>query len=246
MNASFKLVARTTIVSLLMAVACAGASAQEAQIRKNIAERMPDFPKVDEVTKTAIPGVYEIRVGTEVFYTDEQANHVINGSIIDTRTRENLTENRIAKLTAIDFDALPLKDAVTIKQGTGARKLAVFADPNCGYCKQFERDLVNAKDVTVYVFLYPILGPDSVTKSRDIWCSKDAGKTWRDWMIGGKAPVRVMGNCDSSAIERVTEIGRKHRLQGTPALVFEDGTRVPGAIPADKLEKQLVASAKKP
>jgi thiol:disulfide interchange protein DsbC len=246
MNAPFKLAARTTIVAYLMAVACAGASAQEAQIRKNIAERMPDFPKVDEVTKTAIPGVYEIRVGTEVFYTDEQANHVINGSIIDTRTRENLTENRIAKLTAIDFDALPLKDAVTIKQGTGARKLAVFADPNCGYCKQFERDLVNAKDVTVYVFLYPILGPDSVTKSRDIWCSKDAGKTWRDWMISGKAPVRVMGNCDSSAIERVTEIGRKHRLQGTPALVFEDGTRVPGAIPADKLEKQLVASAKKP
>jgi thiol:disulfide interchange protein DsbC len=242
MNVSFKLAA----VSLLMAVACAGASAQEAQIRKNIAERMPDFPKVDEVTKTAIPGVYEIRVGTEVFYTDEQANHVINGSIIDTRTRENITENRIAKLTAIDFDALPLKDAVTIKQGTGARKLAVFADPNCGYCKQFERDLVNAKDVTVYVFLYPILGPDSVTKARDIWCNKDAGKTWRDWMIGGKAPVRVMGNCDSSAIERVTEIGRKHRLQGTPALVFEDGTRVPGAIPADKLEKQLLASAKKP
>ncbi len=242
MNASFKFAA----VSILMVAACAGASAQEAQIRKNIAERMPDFPKVDEVTKTAIPGVYEIRVGTEVFYTDEQANHVINGSIIDTRTRENLTENRIAKLTAIDFDALPLKDAVTIKQGTGARKLAVFADPNCGYCKQFERDLVNAKDVTVYVFLYPILGPDSVTKARDIWCNKDAGKTWRDWMIGGKAPVRVMGNCDSSAIERVTEIGRKHRLQGTPALVFEDGTRVPGAIPADKLEKQLVASAKKP
>jgi thiol:disulfide interchange protein DsbC len=227
-------------------LACgAAAIAQEAVIRKNIAERMPEFPKIDEITKTPIPGIYELRVGTEIFYSDEQANHVITGNLIDTRSKENLTENRINKLTAIDVAAMPLKDAMLIKQGSGSRKLVVFADPNCGYCKHFERDLANAKDVSVYTFLYPILGPDSIAKSRDIWCSKDPAKAWRDWMLGGVVPPRSMGKCDTAAIDRNAEFGRKHRLQGTPAIVFEDGSRSPGAIPLEKLEQQLAAAATK-
>lgn len=240
---------RPTALRLLPAVlACAigAASAQEAAIRKNIAERMPDFPKIDEITKTAVAGLYEVRVGTEVFYVDEQANFVITGHVIDTRTRENITEARIAKLTAIDFASLDMKDAMLIKQGTGTRKVAVFADPNCGYCKRFERDLVNAKDVSVYTFLYPILGPDSTAKSRDIWCAKDPAKAWRDWMLAGVTPPRSMGKCDTSALDRNAELGRKHRLQGTPAIVFQDGTRAPGAIPLDRLEQMLAAATKKP
>ena len=150
-------------LAALLSLACcsAPALAQEAVIRKNLAERLPNFPKIDEVSKTPIPGLYEMRIGTDVLYTDEQGNHLIQGQIIDTRTRTNLTEARIEKLTAIDFAKLPLKDAMVIKQGSGARKLAVFVDPNCGYCKRFERDLLNVKDVTIYTFLYPILGPDS-------------------------------------------------------------------------------------
>jgi len=221
---------------------CLGAAvAQEAVIRKNITERLPDFPKIDEITKSPIPGIYELRMGTEVIYSDEQGNHLIEGALIDTRSRANLTEARVAKLTAIDFASLPLKDAVVWKNGTGARRIAVFADPNCGYCKKFERDLQQVKDVTVYTFLLPILGGDSPEKSTNIWCAKDRTAAWRDWMIEGKAPPRNMAACDTP-IARNVALSRKHKVNGTPAIVFEDGTRVPGAMGAEALEKQLLAS----
>lgn len=215
------------------------AAADEATIRKNLAQRLPDFPKIDEVNKTPIPGLWEVRIGFDVLYTDAEGSYVVEGSLIDTRTRANLTRERIAKLTAIKFEELPLKDAMVYKQGTGKRRLAVFADPNCGYCKRLERDLVALKDVTIYNFVYPVLGPDSDVKSRAIWCAKDAPKTWRAWMIDGVAPSRAMGQCDTAAIERNVAFGRKYRINGTPALVFEDGERVSGAMSGPDLEKRL-------
>ena len=217
------------------------AAAQEAVIRKTIAERLPDFPKIDEISKTPIPGLYELRIGTDILYSDAQGNYLIEGSVIDTRTRANLTQARENKLTAIDFAALPLKDAMVWKQGSGARKIAVFADPNCGYCKKFERDLQQVKDVTVYTFLIPILGGDSPEKSANIWCAKDNAKAWRDWMLDGKAPPRNMGACDTP-MERNLALSRKHKINATPAIIFEDGTRIPGAVGAEQLEKQLLAS----
>jgi thiol:disulfide interchange protein DsbC len=220
------------------------ALAQESAIRKNIGERMPDFPKIDEVSKTPIPGIYELRVGTDVFYSDEQGNHLFQGQILDTRSKVNLTEARINKLTAIDFASLPLKDAIVWKTGNGKRKMAVFADPNCGYCKRFERTLQDVKDLTVYTFVIPILGGDSPEKSKAIWCAKDTTAAWRGWMLDGKSPARVMGSCDATAIERNLALARKHHLQGTPAVVFEDGTRVPGAIPLEQVEKQLAQVAR--
>lgn len=217
------------------------AFAQEAVIRKNIAARLPDFPTIDEVTKTPIPGLYELRMGNEVLYSDEQGNYLIEGHLIDTKSRANLTEARLNKLSAIDFASLPLKDAMVWKTGTGARRIAVFADPNCGYCKKFERDLQQVKDVTVYTFLIPILGGDSPEKAINIWCAKDKTTAWREWMIDGKAPPRNMGSCDTP-MARNLAFSRKHKINGTPAIFFEDGTRVPGAIGAEALEKQLVAS----
>ena len=231
---------------LCVAAMCVQAAfAQEALIRKNIAERLPDFPPIDEVSKTPIAGLYEIRMGTEVLYTDEQGNHLIEGQLIETKTRNNLTEARIGKLTAIDFATLPLKDAIVWKQGTGARKLVIFADPNCGYCKRFEKELQAVKDLTVYTFLYPILGGDSPENSRNIWCAKDSTKAWRDWMLDGTAPPRSMGKCDTSALERNAAMGKKYRVTGTPALVFEDGKRVPGVMSVEQVEKQLLASRSK-
>jgi len=214
------------------------AQGQEALIRKNLQERIPQFPKIDEITKAPMPGLYEIRVdGTEIYYTDAEGNFLIQGQLIDTRSRRNLTEERIDKLTAIDFQSLPLKDAFTIVRGNGKRKLAVFEDPNCGYCKRFERDLQKIDNVTIHVFLYPILGPDSITKSRNIWCAKDKGKTWVDWMVREQVPV--MANCDTAALARNTEFGRKYKLNGTPTLIFANGARVPGAIAAAEVEKHL-------
>jgi thiol:disulfide interchange protein DsbC len=235
------------LLPLLCAALLAGnaAWAQEALIRKNLAERLPNLPQIDEINKTPVPGLYEVRFGTDIVYADEQGNHLIQGNLIDTRTGTDLTEARLSKLSAIDFASLPLKDAVVIKQGSGARRLVVFGDPNCGYCKRLERDLVNLKDVTVYTFLYPILGPDSNVKSRDIWCAKDNGKVWRAWMVDGVAPPKNVGACDTTALDRNVELGKKHRVKGTPAVVFEDGTRVPGAIPLERLEKALAAASKK-
>jgi len=209
-------------------------------------ERIPQFPKIDEVTKTAIPGIFEFRIGSEVYYTDEQGNYLIAGQIVDTKTRVNLTEERVAKLTAVDFKTLPLKDALVWKQGTGERKLVVFADPNCGYCKKFERDLQAVKDVTVYTFLYPILGGDSPEKSKAIWCAKDNTKTWRDWMIKGTPIPETGAQCDTSALDRIQALGKRYRITGTPGLVFEDGRKQAGAMNTEQIEKQLVASRKSP
>lgn len=233
---------RTTLAVALTATLASACVAQEAVIRENLVKRLPGLPQIDEVSKTPIPGLYEVRMGTEIVYTDERGDHVIEGTITETRTRTNLTEARIDKLTAINFAALPLKDAIVWKQGTGARKLVVFADPNCGYCKKFETEMQQVKDVTVYTFLYPILGGDSPDKARNIWCAKDNSAVWRDWMIHGTAAPRSMGQCDTTALQRNVALGKKFRVNGTPALVFEDGKRVPGAMAPDQVEKQLLAS----
>ena len=239
-----KRIARAAAALVFALALVPAAFADEAAIRKNISERVPDFPKIDEVTKTSIPGLYEIRVGTDILYTDEQGNYIIEGQLIETKTRTNLTEQRVAKLTAIDFKALPLKDAMVWKQGTGERKLVIFADPNCGYCKKFERDLLTVKDITVYTFLYPILGPDSTEKSKQIWCAKDNAKVWRDWMIKG-TPIAESPTCDTSALSRNVALGRKHRINGTPGVVYEDGKMQPGAVGAEAVERQLAASRAK-
>jgi len=222
-----------------------GALAQEAAIRKTLAERLPNLPKIDEVTRTPVAGLYEVRFGgTEILYSDASGEHVfVNGALVETKTRTDLTEARVEKLLAIDFDKLPLKDAMVQRQGSGARKMAVFADPNCGYCKRFERDLAAIKDVTIYTFLIPILGPDSNAKARDIWCAKEPMRSWRDWMLDAVVPAKVMGNCDTAAIERNLAFSRAQRINGTPAVFFENGTRKPGAIPRAEIERLLVAAS---
>lgn len=235
---------RSLLLPLLFAAALP-ALADEAEIRKNLTQRLPEFPKIDEVSKTPVPGLWEVRIGSEVLYTDADGSHIFEGELIDTRSKANLTRARIAKLTAIKFDDLPLKDAIVIKQGNGSRRLAVFGDPNCGYCKRLERELVALKDVTIFNFIYPVLGPDSDQKSRAIWCSKDAMKTWRDWMLDGVAPPRAMGKCDVAAVDRTIAYGKKHRINGTPAIIFENGERVPGALSGADLAKRL-DEAKKP
>ena len=221
-----------------LALLCLSATAQEATIRKNLAERVPQLQKIDEINKTPLSNLYEVRVnGTEIFYTDAEANFIIQGQIIDTRQRRNLTEERIDKLTAVSFDSLPLKDAFTVVHGNGKRKLAVFEDPNCGYCKRFERDLEKVNNVTIHTFLYPILSPDSTEKSKNIWCAKDKAKSWQDWMLRDQTPANA--SCDTAAITRNVELGRKHKITGTPTLIFADGTRVPGAINTQQIEKYL-------
>jgi thiol:disulfide interchange protein DsbC len=238
------------ITNILMALAYTwalsqAAWAQEDVIRKNLPARLPQFKQIDEVRKSEIGGLYEVRVdGSEIYYTDAKADFLIEGSLIDTRSKRNLTEERVEKLTAVKFDSLPLKDAFIVVRGNGERKLAVFEDPNCGYCKRFERDLQKVDNVTIYMFLYPILGADSVEKSKAIWCAKDRVAAWLDWMLRDQSAMSAAAGCDATALSRNVEFGRKHKINGTPTLLFTNGSRVPGAVDAKKVEQMLAQAAK--
>jgi thiol:disulfide interchange protein DsbC len=227
----------------LLAAACLPALANEAAIRKAFAERMPTAPKIDEVRQGPVPGLWEVRIGNEVRYTDPTGSFLIEGEIYDLKAKKNLTEERVAQINRVDFASLPFKDALVWKSGNGKRRIAVFADPNCGYCKRFEKGLQEMKDVTVYTFLIPILGGDSPEKAKAIWCSKDNANAWLSWMLRGEQPVKPAAGCDDTAIERNLALSRKIHVNGTPAIVLEDGNRIPGAVGPAELEKRLQALA---
>jgi len=236
---------RAFAVTALMALSVSSVLAQghEATIRKTLSERIPQIPKIEEITPTPLAGIYELRLSTnEIYYSDATGNFLIQGNLIDTKSKRNLTEEREAKLSAIDFSALPLKDAITLVHGNGKRKLAVFEDPNCGYCKRFERDLAKVDNVTVYLFLMPVLGPNSVEESRNIWCAKDPGAAWVNLMQKDVTPAAAQ--CNTAAVDRNLEFGRKYKITGTPTLVAQDGTRVPGAINSTQIEKLLADASK--
>jgi thiol:disulfide interchange protein DsbC len=227
------------MTACLALLALGSAQAQEATIRKNLNERLPNIPKIDEISKTPMNGLFEIRMGNDIMYSDAEGNFLIQGALIDVRQKRNLTEERMDRLSAIPFEQLPLKNAFSQVRGNGKRKLVVFADPNCGFCKRFEKDLQKLDNVTIQHVLYPILGEDSKVKSKNIWCARDKAKTWNDWMINGVTPPAA--NCDSAALEANVEFGKKNRITGTPTLFFADGSRVVGAVPLAQIENQLAS-----
>jgi thiol:disulfide interchange protein DsbC len=231
----------STFVFLALACAAFGAAASEATVKAALIKKYPEIP-VESVTKTPVPGIYEAFANGQLIYTDENATYLfVNASLIDTEKKANLTEERMSKLTAIRFDQLPLNLAVKKVKGKGTRKLAYFGDPNCGYCKRFEQDLTKINDVTIYVFLYPVLGPDSVEKAKSIWCSKDKIKAWDNQLVNGIAPT-APGTCDTSAIDKTLAFGKQKNITGTPTMFFADGQRVPGAIPGEAIEQHLAAA----
>ncbi len=240
------LMALLTLLALLPAAALSQVSgltaAQEATLRKNLSDRLPGLPRIDEVRRTPMAGLFEVRMGLDIVYTDATGAFLIQGQLMDTRTRQDLTQERLDKLTAIAFDSLPTKDAITIVRGNGKRRLAVFQDPNCGYCKRFERDLQKVTDVTIYMFLIPILGPNSTEQARNVWCARDKAQAWTDLMVSDKPAAAAGADCDSSALNRNLEFARKMRITGTPTLVFGNGNRVPGAIAAAQVDKLLSQS----
>jgi thiol:disulfide interchange protein DsbC len=227
------------------AILSIAAHAGEDEIRKNLLPRLVDVKEIDEVRKTPIPGIYEVRFGTEIYYTDDKGEYLIKGEVLETRTGKNLTEERLAKLSAVDFEKLPFKDALVWKKGKGTRRMVVFADPFCSYCRHLEAELQKLDNVTVYTFLIPIISKDSPAMSRDIWCSKDRNQAWLDWMLEGKKPGRVMGQCETP-LERNVALARKHMVRSTPDIVYSDNSRGAGAAPAAEIEKKLVAAAGKP
>ncbi len=227
-----------TLVLAALAALSLGALAQEAAIRKNLPERLPNLPAIEEVSKTPFPGVWEVRLaGNRLLYSDNSGNYIFQGALIDTRNRVNLTEARVEQLTAIDFKDLPFKDSFKLVKGKGTRQMAVFEDPNCSYCKRLHRELAKVDDITVHVFLIPVLGEDSVDKTQRIWCAKDKAKTYTGWMLNNQPPEA--GSCDTAAIERNSRLASEHGINGTPTLFFTNDKRVPGFIAADRIEAML-------
>jgi thiol:disulfide interchange protein DsbC len=206
------------------------------RVKAELQKRIGEAP-IESVRRIAYGGLYEVTIGTDIFYTDAKAEFLVNGQIIDLKTKENITEARIRQVNLIKWDSLPLDRAIKIVRGNGARKIAIFEDPNCGYCKRFHRDLQGATDLTMYVFLYPILSPDSLEKSKQIWCSADPGKVWLDHMVK-EAAITGDTKC-TTPVEQNLALGQSKRITGTPTIVFENGDRVPGAIPLADLEKKL-------
>jgi thiol:disulfide interchange protein DsbC len=206
------------------------------RVKTELKKRLPEAP-VDTVRKVPYAGLYEVIVGGDIFYTDAKGEFLVAGSIIDLKTKENVTEARNRQMNAIKWDTLPLDQAIKIVRGNGSRKIAIFEDPNCGYCKRLERDLQGVNDLTMYVFLYPILSPDSVEKSKAIWCSADRAKLWVDHMVRDTA---ISGDTKcATPIDKILALGQSKKVQGTPTIVFENGERVPGAIPVADLEKKF-------
>lgn len=204
-------------------------------VRKMFTERFPGV-KVDAVKSTPFPGLFEVQIGMDLLYTDGRVDYVMQGSLIDAQTRRDLTAESLEKLSQVAFSSLPLQHAIKQVKGDGSRTIAVFEDPNCGYCKQLHKTLKDVDNTTVYTFLFPILSPDSQVKARNIWCAKDQAATWRAWMLDGKVPAEAQ--CDTP-VDTVMALGRKLMVRGTPAIIFADGSRVNGALPLAALEKKL-------
>ncbi len=228
---------RKMLPLVLMLAFGSAAVADESDIKKGMEAKLG--AKVESVTKAGYLGLYEVYAEGNIFYTDEKMTAiVVGGQLIDGKSMKNMTEDRMKRLTAIKFSDLPLERAIKQVRGDGKRVLATFEDPNCGYCKRLAKDLQKLENSTVYTFLYPILSEDSVRKSKQIWCSADRAKAWNDWMVDGKAPAG-RDDCDTTAVSKNQEFGRKLNITGTPTMFFSDGERVPGAMALDRIEQKL-------
>jgi len=222
------------------------AIADEASVKKAVEAAYPKF-KVDKVTKTPYAGLYEVFMAGQIIYTDEKLTFLIaEGRLVDPKTKKDITGERLEELTRIDFNSLPLDQAIKVVKGNGSRKLVVFSDVDCPYCKRLERnELANITDVTVYTFLYPIeqLHPDAANKSKLIWCANNRVKAWEDWILRDQLPSSA-GNCEVP-LEKVGQLAKKAGVSSTPTLIFADGKRMLGAQPYKEIERMLTAAVKK-
>jgi len=237
---------RTFLFWILTAVLVAPALADEAQIRKVVEEKLGGV-KVEGIQRGPL-GLYEVRFrsgdGMRIVYTDATASYIVLGKIYDTKTDKDLTDERMRKLNAISFSSLPLDQAVKVQRGNGKRVIAMFSDPYCPYCRRFEQNLQEIDDITIYVFMFPVIKPDLADHSKAVWCSSDRSKAWLDLALRGQPPT-AKASCDSP-VEKNLELGHRLGVNSTPTLFLTNGERVAGALTAADLKQMLdqVASSK--
>ena len=234
MNKLFSAIALTC--SLILSIGIAHAQSEQ-QIRSDLQEKIGSNTKIKSVSPSPIPGIYEVLVGSEVFYTDANSKYLIQGEIIEIATGKNITEQKQADLNRIKWSELNPSNALKVVRGNGSRQMAVFSDPNCGYCKRLEKSLQQLDNVTIYTYLIPILSPDSAQKSKQIWCSADPQKTYIDWMVNGIAPS---GKSDcTTPLDKNMALAKTYGITGTPTIFFTDGSRFPGAVQITDIEKKF-------
>jgi thiol:disulfide interchange protein DsbC len=232
---------KTVWCALVLAGAVSTAAhAEEAAVRQAFVTKFPKMT-VESVAKTPFQGIFEVVVDGQLYYTDAKVSYVFSGSLIDMRGREprNLTQETSNKIAA---SALAKSTDLAVKRvrGNGKRVIYTFEDPNCGYCKELQKELVKLNDITIYTFLWPILSPDSVEKSKAIWCSKDRARAWEEYMIKGVA-LSGKRDCDTAAIEKNQRLAQRFNLKGTPAVYLGTGEQIGGYLPANQIETALAA-----
>jgi thiol:disulfide interchange protein DsbC len=216
------------------------AQAGEAEIRAAVTALAGPDSQIEEVKPAGFLDLYEVLVDGQILYADSAGRYVVVGRVIEAKGQRDLTEERKTELARLAFAELPLELAAKQVQGKGRRVLVTFEDPNCPYCRKLAQELERIDDLTVYTFLLPILSPDSAVKARAIWCAKDRGRAWRDWIIDGKAPPAP--TCEVP-LDRLQALGDRHGIQATPTLLFPDGRRIDGYAPAARVEQALGAVA---
>ena len=231
-----------TVLCLLLLVPFA-LSANEAQIRKALEPKLSGA-KIEGIQPGPIPGLFEVRFraaegGVQILYTDANATHVFVGRVYETRTDRNVTEERTRKLNAIKFESLPLDLAVKVQRGNGKRVLAMFSDPYCPACRQFERTLAQLDDVTIYVFMFPVIRPENADHSRAVWCSPDRVKAWLELAAAPRPKVPEAAASCANPIDKVLDAGRKLGVNSTPTLFFANGERLSGGLGLDDLKELL-------
>lgn len=219
------------------------AMGSEAAIRQAFQSKIPEVT-VESVSRSPMQGLYEVIANGQIFYTDDKVNFIFRGTLFDARGAElrNVTMARNAELVA-RLLAKSTDNAIKRVRGNGKRVLYTFEDPNCGYCRQQQKELLKLNDITIYTFLWPILSPDSLEKSKSVWCAKDRAKAWDDLMSRGVAPQND-GKCETP-LEKNMELARRFGAQGTPALYLADGRMLGGYVPAEKIEEAFKASARR-
>jgi thiol:disulfide interchange protein DsbC len=228
------------MMATCLIASCVGAENNTDAIKKAIEPRL-NGAKIESVRETPYAGLYEVRVGGDILYTDKKGEYLVIGHVYDTKTSQDLTRARIDDLNKIAFSDLPLNLAIKQVHGNGKRVIAVFEDPNCGYCKRLRQTALKDLDnVTIYTFLYNILSDDSFIKSKNVWCSADRAKAWDDWMVNGKQAPQAPAGCETPN-DKVLALGQKLHIQGTPAIFFTDGSRIPGAVDQKTLEAKLAS-----
>lgn len=236
---------RRMIVSLAVLVALAPGIVQagEAELRQAFQAKFPQA-SVESITRTPFAGIYEIVFNGQIAYADEKLSFVFIGNLYDLRGQErrNLTKERGAQLAA---QTLRQSTAYAIKRvrGNGKRLLYTFEDPNCGFCRRLQQELMKLTDMTIYTFLLPILGPDSLEKSKAVWCAKDRGKAWDDLMTSGTVPQND-GKCENP-LAKTAELAQRFGVRGTPAVYIADGSQIGGYVAAEKLEQALLSASSK-